>query len=65
MIWSRRFAFGLLVVASMLTASCASVRFGEDLADYAEAIEDLEQQDPGSRLFQSRSLLCHLYRSIR
>ncbi len=44
MIWSRRFAFGLLVVASVLAASCASVRFGEDLADYAEAIEDLEQQ---------------------
>ncbi len=44
MIWSRRFAFGLLGVASMLVASCASVRFGENLADYAEAIEDLEQQ---------------------
>ncbi len=48
MIWSRRFAFGLLVVASVLAASCASVRFGEDLADYAKAIGDLEQQAAGA-----------------
>ena len=44
MIGSKRCAFGLLVVASVLMASCASVRLDEDIADYADAIEDLERQ---------------------
>ena len=42
---SRRFAWGLLVVASLWMASCATtVRLDEDIADYAADIEALERE---------------------
>ena len=45
MIGSTRFALRMVLLAALVSASCASpVRFMEDLDDYEGAIEDLQQQ---------------------